>query len=432
MEHLQHFGLSDDPFSNQPTLALWCETPLHADAEKRLLRGAQQGKGLVLLVGAPGTGKTLLLRRLLDGLSEERFEAGILMMMPGDVTPGGLLARIARQLGVDAPAAERRALLAQLYAGLVELQQDGRHAVVMVDGAELLEADAGFADLRGLLDLEHDERHLLTLVLAGPPELERALAGDPSLGHRVEIKVRLGPLDETGARAFLAHRLGAAGGSLALFEEPAVTALVRASGGVPRLLNTLADNALYEAHLALRASVRRDDVARAAGDLGLAVDAPADGATPAGAPSSADAARLANAAAQVAPPRPARAPDLTESLRGSAPLGAANSTTAAAVDAAPGLLDAADEGALHDAHGEIAWGAEVTSDPSLADVFEAPPAPGEIETALAEAVPEPTEPEILPVFESPAGWSGDAPSDGPPKEEEIEELFDQLLEDGSR
>jgi type II secretory pathway predicted ATPase ExeA len=416
VEHLQHFGLGDEPFANQPSLALWCETPTHGDAVRRLLRGAQQGKGLVLLVGAPGTGKTLLLRRVLDELPEERFEAGVLVIMPGDGGPVGLLDRVARQVGVEDAPSERRALLGAVYRRLVELREEGRHTVVLVDGADLLAKDAGLADLRSLLELEHEERGVLTLVLAGTAALERMLGGDPGLAQRVEIKVHLAPLDDAAARAYVAHRLSAVGGSAALFDDAALGALVRASGGVPRVLNTLADNALFEAHVAKRKSVGHADVARAAADLGLSID----GTGGAGAAGREQAAARAGAAG-----RPASAPDLTENLRPlpSRPAPTANRVAAAAAAGAVGEPDGLAEIAL-DADAALD-GAE-----SLADVFDAPGEVGEAEGAIAQPVFETTEPEIAPVFDAGTSWPGGATNaGGPPKEDEIEELFDQLLDE---
>jgi hypothetical protein len=234
-------------------------------------------------------------------------------------------------------------------------------------------------------------------VLAGPPGVERTLAGDPAVAGRVEIKVRLAALDAEAARAYVAHRLAAVGGKATLFDAAALGALVRASGGVPRLLNTLADNALFEAHVARRSSVSHDDVVRAANDLGLDPEGPG----------KAPAREAAPAAAKPAAP-PGASPhrtDTTQSLR-------------AKPAARPAQKREPDE------LGEIALDAEAALDAAetLADVFDAPAAMGDVDTAIEDPVFEHTDPEVAPLFENTGG-------DGPPKEEEIEELFDQLLDE---
>ena len=107
MEHLQHFGLTQDPFNNEPDLRFFFESASHRDAQRRVERGLRQHKGLTLLTGDGGMGKTLLARRILDGLEEEVFEATLLVMLPGAADATGILQRFVRQLGCEAPAADR-------------------------------------------------------------------------------------------------------------------------------------------------------------------------------------------------------------------------------------------------------------------------------------------------------------------------------------
>ena len=84
MEHLQHFGLTQDPFSNEPDLRFYFEGTSHVDAQRRVERGLRQRKGLTLLTGDGGMGKTLVARRILDALEEEVFE----ITVPEDVALG--------------------------------------------------------------------------------------------------------------------------------------------------------------------------------------------------------------------------------------------------------------------------------------------------------------------------------------------------------
>jgi type II secretory pathway predicted ATPase ExeA len=278
VEHLATFGLERDPFANDPDLALFFEASSCADATRRLQRAAMQGKSLCVVSGRGGVGKTMWVRHLLESLDSEMFEACMLVPVPGVSDLGWVLNRFARQLGVEEPAPARADVLAQVYEQLCVVREDGRHAVLIVDEAQVA-ADAGWlGELRGLLNLEYEDKRLLTLVLVGLPSLASALREEPALADRVDVQLRLAPLGEEEAAQYLKHRVRAAGGNPAILESAAVTALVKAGEGIPRRLNTLADEALFEAHLAGRESATAADVERVAGELGFeggATSAPA-------------------------------------------------------------------------------------------------------------------------------------------------------------
>ena len=288
MEHLQHFGLAADPFRNEPLLSLFLETAPHRDALRRLERGVRQAKGLSLLLGEAGSGKTMVVRRLLESLEEEVFEAGMLVVLNESADPGWMLRRFAAQLGVESPAPEREALLAQLYDQLAVVREDGRHAVLIIDDAQALAAARTRAEVGALLKLEYEERRLLSVVLAGTPRLEAALAADPVLAHRVDVKVRLQPLDAASAAGYLTHRIARAGGRREVLDAGAVATLHQLGRGLPGPMNTLADNALFEAFLCGRERMTRLDVERAARDLAWQAGAPAPSGLEAGAPGLGD------------------------------------------------------------------------------------------------------------------------------------------------
>jgi type II secretory pathway predicted ATPase ExeA len=265
VEHLARFGLERDPFRSESQLEFWFSSRAHVAAGRRLRRCVEQGKELCVLCGPVGSGTTMVLRALFEQLDADRFELGLLIPMRGTGSDE-LRAMIARQLGVESPAPNRSEGIRQLFAHLVALHGEGRRAVVGIDEAHTLPPDA-LGELRALLQLEHEDTRLLSIVLAGTPDLAEILSGDTSLPGRIDLQVALEPLDEPEASAYLAHRIEVAGGDPTLFDDAVLGAIAQRCGGLPRRLNALADGALFEAHLAERDRPTREDVERAALDL---------------------------------------------------------------------------------------------------------------------------------------------------------------------
>ena len=286
MSYLEHFGLTEEPFSNAPVSRFYFESPQHQQALVRLSHAVSRMRGLSVLVGDIGAGKTTLARRLLDALPEEEYEAALFVIIHSGVTASWLLRRIALQLGVENPAQEKLALLSQLYQRLMQIHEQGRKAVVLIDEAQMLETRELMEEFRGLLNLEVPERKLISFVFFGLPEIERNLRLDPPLAQRVAMRYRLEPLNAESTRSYVEHRIHTAGGGSNPLTPAAIEVLHRVSGGSPRIINTLCDNALFEAYLAGETTVdapRIEEIARnlalgvaeASGGNGAAASAPA-------------------------------------------------------------------------------------------------------------------------------------------------------------
>ncbi len=269
MSYLEFYELTQEPFSNAPVSRFYYSSAQHAQALMRLTHAISGMKGLAVLVGDIGAGKTTLARRMLDSLAEEEYEAALMVIIHSGISASWLLKRIALQLGVENPAEEKLALLSQLYQRLVKIYEQGKKAVVLIDEAQMLATREIMEEFRGLLNLEVPERKLLSFVFFGLPDIEENLRLDPPLAQRVALKYRLEPLSPDATDAYVRHRLRLAGAPRVPFAAAAMARIHAHTRGTPRLINTLCDNALFEGFVARVRDVDEKLVDRVARDLGI-------------------------------------------------------------------------------------------------------------------------------------------------------------------
>ena len=268
-----YWGLREKAFRKTPDPRYLFLNDTYEEALERLLFAVEELE-LALLTGEVGSGKTLLTRALVDRLGD-RYEIG--MILNPRLSPRQFLRAAAKELGIAEPRFHANDLLEQMHDRLLELDGQGRAALLIVDEAHLIPGKPTFEEIRLLTNFQLDDRNLVAIVLVGQPELRERLRHRTyrALTQRIGVSFDLSPLTVEDAREYLAHRVGVAGGSRTLFTEEAVARLHAASSGIPRILNQLATQALLEGMA--RGAARVDGVVAAA----VAAEADWDG-VPAG------------------------------------------------------------------------------------------------------------------------------------------------------
>jgi type II secretory pathway predicted ATPase ExeA len=269
MGYTDYFNFEREPFTNAPNEKFYFNSEQHNKALIRLMYSVDTNKGLAVLVGGVGTGKTTLARRMLDNLPVEKYESSLLVMIHSGITPEWILSRICMQLGIKSPDVNPLKMLKQLYERLLQIDSEGRKAVVLIDEAQMLQTKELMEEFRGLLNLEIPDKKLLNIVLFGLPELDAIMRLDEPLAQRVAVKYTLRPLAAETTVAYIHHRLKIAGALTMPFETAALPMIHRFAGGIPRLINTICDNALFEAYLRHDKQVSVGIVKIVTEDLGL-------------------------------------------------------------------------------------------------------------------------------------------------------------------
>jgi general secretion pathway protein A len=260
------FGLREHPFNVTPDPRFFYANPVYQEAYASLLLAIRGRKGFAVMTGEVGTGKTTLLRMLMDSLEATiRFAYVYNTRLSFDE----LLTYASDELGLPTEGG-RLAKIGALNQFLIEQLRRGGTGVLLIDEAQDLDNDV-LESLRLLSNLETSTEKLLQIILVGQPEFEAKLA-QPSLrqlAQRVPVRCRLHPLSDGEVGRYIAARLRTAGYSgRDLFSEAAVQRIAVGSGGIPRLINILCDNGLQVAYATSKRTVSRamiDEVIRELG-----------------------------------------------------------------------------------------------------------------------------------------------------------------------
>jgi general secretion pathway protein A len=273
MDHLlyqTHFGLSQAPFNITPDPSFLYLSASHREGLAQLSYGIRARKGFVVLTGEVGTGKTTLIHALLNDLNGSAQTALIFSTI---VSPADLLRSVCEEFGLvepKRPLAEIHDYLVSLNEFLLESYRKGENCALIIDESQNLSAEV-LESIRLLSNFETSKDKLLQILLVGQPELALRLNSPElrQLKQRVMLRHHLRVLSLQECCEYVSNRLKIAGGDRTIFTPNALESIHSYSGGIPRIVNVLCDNALLTGYALGRKEIDTGIIREVAEDLSI-------------------------------------------------------------------------------------------------------------------------------------------------------------------
>lgn len=247
-QYLDLYGFRTAPFGLSPDPDFFYPSPTHLSAGKILSHAIDNGEGFMVLTGRAGLGKTLLLRRILEELDESKVP--VLILSPA-IDAQGLLQLLLGEVGIEFTEQTSIAQLLQVFQNhVLKMAGENRELFIIVDEAQNMPLQT-LEQLRMLSNLETGKRKLMQILLIGQTGLETTLS-DPKLrqlAQRIVVHERLQPLDLKQITRYVNYRIKRAGGDNIKLSLPGCKLLLKASQGIPRLINRIMDRTLLLASL---------------------------------------------------------------------------------------------------------------------------------------------------------------------------------------
>lgn len=266
------YNLKRHPFEITPDPAFLFPTKRHNEALASLYYGVRRRKGFVVMTGEVGTGKTLLVRCLLELLN--RNNVSYAYVFNSVLSPIEFLQYVAGDFGLPASGKNKSELLLLLSSHIIARHQKKLTTVLVVDEAHHLPAEV-LEEIRLLTNLETAQEKLLQILLVGQPELDQKLDsyGLRQLKQRIALRSQLEPLDLEETRGYIHRRLqlGGCDAPDVIFPDDTIAEVYRHSRGIPRLINTICENALIDGYARQTPALTPDIIADVAGDFRLEV-----------------------------------------------------------------------------------------------------------------------------------------------------------------
>lgn len=245
----EHFGFNEPPFALTPNPDFLFLSTHHQEAFAHLLFAIDTRAGFIELSGEVGTGKTTIIRTILNQLDPETHRTALIFNPT--ISPLGLHQEINREYGLPCTSADVRELHTSLNEFLLKQNNADRTVVLVIDEAQNLSSEV-LEQVRLISNLETERSKLIQIVLVGQPELQTLLARQNlrQLNQRITVRYHLKPMEFDDVHDYIRHRIktAAGGGEPVSFSPGAVRKICRFSRGLPRLINAVCDRALLLAY----------------------------------------------------------------------------------------------------------------------------------------------------------------------------------------
>lgn len=252
----KYWNLKEKPFENTPDPRFLYNSSQHEEGLNRMLYTVKERKGAGLLTGVYGCGKTLLARALMRELENSTYKVALLTNPRLDDVE--MLRMIAYNLGESAPPVRKADILIILEKVLVNNFNDGKKTVIVIDEAHAIEDKNIFEEIRLMLNFQHQDKFLLTLLILGQPELKEKVESNKQLNQRIAMRFHLEALHLDDTRHYVQHRLEVAGAKNDIFDSDSMELIHERSGGIPRRINQLCDTSLLTGYGKNARSVNRE------------------------------------------------------------------------------------------------------------------------------------------------------------------------------
>lgn len=267
------YGLKEKPFQIIPNPSYLYMSPTHENALTYLEYGLMENVGFILLTGEVGTGKTTLVRHIMDQFESEK---DIAVIFNTNVSADELICLILQSCELEPEQGSKTKNIDILYQFLIEKYAENKQVLLIIDEAQNL-SDAALEEVRMLSNLQSDDQNLIQIMLVGQPELKKRLQqpGHNPFAQRIAVNFFLSGLSENETQSYITYRLEKAGGKPDIFNPEAINMIFKASGGIPRSINLLCDAALvygFGYELETIDTVVMEQVIKDKGGMGLSAE----------------------------------------------------------------------------------------------------------------------------------------------------------------
>lgn len=266
MKIYEYFGLNKDPFSMIPDPSLFYESKPHSSALMRVLFAIENNRGAVAITGDVGTGKSILLRKILLSLYENEYYEPILFICAhSEFEREWFLKKLLNFYGE-----ENNLSFSFLVKRIMERYENNREKpVLLVDEADKIKNKDVLEDLRNLLNLEVLDEKIFHLVLVGSKKLADNLKFHMPFYQRIAVWFELTAFSKEEVGDYIKFRLKKCGGNPGIFTSEAIEKVAEYSDGIPRLINVICDSALLEAYIDKKEVVDEEIIERVVSMRGL-------------------------------------------------------------------------------------------------------------------------------------------------------------------